>query len=141
MCTAHLYGVALYYLTNWNEWSIGGVQCSRPEFLYFWVYYVGFNLPWAVVPLGESSSCVCFSLTSHLEGKQYVLRRAIETVLTRRACSATSRQLGADCQGFHSVTGQGGQRNGGEEAQGWRKGGVGFVCEASLERTSWISGL
>ena len=46
VCVAHLYGVALYYATNWLE----GVSYSRPEFLYFWVYYVGFNLPWAVVP-------------------------------------------------------------------------------------------
>lgn len=46
VCVAHLYGVALYYATNWLE----GVSYSRPELLYFWVYYVGFNLPWAVVP-------------------------------------------------------------------------------------------
>jgi hypothetical protein len=52
VCTAHLYGVALYYLTNWVE----GVSYSRPEFLYFWVYYVGFNLPWAIVPLCKSFS-------------------------------------------------------------------------------------
>ncbi|KAK7217095.1 hypothetical protein V2G26_005098 [Clonostachys chloroleuca] len=47
VCVAHLYGVALYYLTNWAE----GVSYSRPEVLYFWVYYVGFNAPWATVPL------------------------------------------------------------------------------------------
>jgi hypothetical protein len=29
-----------------------GTSYSRPEFLYFWVYYVGFNAPWAIVPLG-----------------------------------------------------------------------------------------
>ncbi|KAM0197143.1 hypothetical protein ACHAPA_002468 [Fusarium lateritium] len=51
VCTAHAYGVALYYLTNWNESRVHGVAYSRPEALYFWVYYVGFNLPWAVVPL------------------------------------------------------------------------------------------
>ena len=55
VCTAHLYGVALYYLTNWAEHRFHGVSYSRPEFLYFWVYYVGFNLPWAVVPAGEWS--------------------------------------------------------------------------------------
>jgi hypothetical protein len=53
VCTAHVYGVALYYLTNWNESRVHGVAYSRPETLYFWVYYVGFNLPWAIVPLGE----------------------------------------------------------------------------------------
>ncbi|CAG7563009.1 unnamed protein product [Fusarium equiseti] len=51
VCTAHVYGVALYYLTNWNESRVHGVAYSRPETLYFWVYYVGFNLPWAIVPL------------------------------------------------------------------------------------------
>ena len=39
--------MALYYLTNWAE----GVSYSRPEALYYWVYYVGLNLPWAIVPL------------------------------------------------------------------------------------------
>lgn len=52
MCVAHLYGVALYYLTNWAE----GVSYSRPEVLYFWVYYVGFNAPWATVPLCKFGS-------------------------------------------------------------------------------------
>ncbi|KFA74970.1 hypothetical protein S40288_02242 [Stachybotrys chartarum IBT 40288] len=52
VCTAHLYGVALYYATNWTELHFHGVSYSRPEFLYFWIYYVGFNLPWAIVPLG-----------------------------------------------------------------------------------------
>jgi hypothetical protein len=54
VCTAHVYGVALYYLTNWNESRVHGVAYSRPETLYFWVYYVGFNLPWAIVPLGKN---------------------------------------------------------------------------------------
>lgn len=52
MCVAHLYGVALYYATNWFE----GVSYSRPEFIYFWVYYVGFNMPWAVVPFCKQAS-------------------------------------------------------------------------------------
>ncbi|KDN66911.1 putative emopamil binding protein [Colletotrichum sublineola] len=32
------------------ELYFNGVSHSRPEFLYFWVYYVGFNAPWVVVP-------------------------------------------------------------------------------------------
>lgn len=55
VCVAHLYGVALYYATNWAEHRVHDVSYSRPEVLYFWVYYVGFNAPWAIVPLGESS--------------------------------------------------------------------------------------
>ncbi|KAM0474382.1 hypothetical protein ACHAPX_007719 [Trichoderma viride] len=54
VCVAHLYGVALYYATNWAEQRFHGVSYSRPEFLYFWVYYVGFNAPWAIIPFCES---------------------------------------------------------------------------------------
>ncbi|KAK9414171.1 putative Emopamil binding protein-domain-containing protein [Seiridium unicorne] len=50
MCMAHLYGVALYYATSLVETHFTGRAHSRPEFLYFWVYYVGFNFPWVVVP-------------------------------------------------------------------------------------------
>ncbi|KAI0166111.1 Emopamil binding protein-domain-containing protein [Xylariaceae sp. FL1272] len=49
-CMAHLYGVALYYATSQCEFYFTGRSHSRPEFVYFWVYYVGFNLPWVVVP-------------------------------------------------------------------------------------------
>ncbi|KAI1368459.1 Emopamil binding protein-domain-containing protein [Xylaria arbuscula] len=49
-CVAHLYGVALYYATSQCEFYFTGRSHSRPEFVYFWVYYVGFNLPWAIVP-------------------------------------------------------------------------------------------
>lgn len=52
VCTAHLYGVALYYGTNWGDYRASGVSYSRPEVLYYWVYYVGLNAPWAVVPVG-----------------------------------------------------------------------------------------
>ncbi|KAM4055272.1 emopamil binding protein [Hirsutella rhossiliensis] len=50
VCTAHLHSVALYYATNWAEHRATGRCYSRPEFLYYWVYYVGFNMPWVVVP-------------------------------------------------------------------------------------------
>jgi len=48
---AHLYGVALYYATCYVEHLYHGVSYSRPEVLYFWVYYVGFNAPWVAVPM------------------------------------------------------------------------------------------
>lgn len=51
VCMAHLYGVLLYYATNWADFRAAGVSYSRPEALYYWVYYVGFNMPWLVVPL------------------------------------------------------------------------------------------
>ncbi|KAK0711247.1 emopamil binding protein [Lasiosphaeris hirsuta] len=46
----HLYGVALYYGTCYFEERYNGVSYNRPEFLYYWAYYVGLNSPWAVVP-------------------------------------------------------------------------------------------
>jgi hypothetical protein len=49
-CMAHLYGVALYYATSLTELWLTGRAHSRPEPLYFWGYYVGFNLPWVIVP-------------------------------------------------------------------------------------------
>lgn len=54
-CMAHLYGVALYYATSLCELWFTGRSHSRPEPIYFWGYYFGFNLPWVVVPAGESS--------------------------------------------------------------------------------------
>lgn len=56
---AHLYGVALYYLTCFAEEKFNGVSYSRPETQYFWLYYVGFNAPWVVVPAGESRVNPC----------------------------------------------------------------------------------
>ncbi|KAI1327893.1 Emopamil-binding protein [Xylariaceae sp. FL0255] len=49
-CMAHLYGVAMYYATSQCEWYFTDRSHSRPEFVYFWLYYVGFNFPWVVVP-------------------------------------------------------------------------------------------
>ncbi|KAL1895549.1 hypothetical protein Cpir12675_003187 [Ceratocystis pirilliformis] len=46
----HLYGVVLYYSTCYVEHAFTGRSHSRPEFLYFWVYYAGCNIPWAIVP-------------------------------------------------------------------------------------------
>ena len=53
----HLYGVALYYGTCSFEYHLRGHSHSRPEFLYYWIYYVAFNMPWVVVPSSEWASC------------------------------------------------------------------------------------
>ncbi|KAK0646461.1 cholestenol delta-isomerase-like protein [Cercophora newfieldiana] len=50
LSVGHLYGVLLYYGTCYFEEMYRGVVYSRPEGLYYWVYYVGMNSPWAVVP-------------------------------------------------------------------------------------------
>lgn len=52
---AHLYGVVLYYATCYAAERYQGIAYSRPEFQYFWVYYVGFNSPWVFVPAGKSA--------------------------------------------------------------------------------------
>lgn len=49
-CLAHLYGVSLYYSTSLVEGAQGHVSYSRPEPIYFWLYFVGFNMPWVIVP-------------------------------------------------------------------------------------------
>jgi hypothetical protein len=56
MCMAHLHSVALYYATSLVETSLTGQWHSRPEFQYFWIYYAGFNIPWAIVPACECSA-------------------------------------------------------------------------------------
>lgn len=50
--TAHLWGVALYYLTAAlpeAEDYLGQGWC-RKEAMYFWGYMVAMNLPWVLVP-------------------------------------------------------------------------------------------
>ncbi|KAK4231536.1 cholestenol delta-isomerase [Podospora fimiseda] len=47
----HLYGVALYYGTGWFSERYEGKVYSRPEIMYFWVYYAGLNAPWGIVPV------------------------------------------------------------------------------------------
>jgi hypothetical protein len=58
VCVGHLYGAALYLASSVSEMYLRGVSHSRPEFLYFWVYFVGLNLPWAIVPSGMLPRCL-----------------------------------------------------------------------------------
>lgn len=68
MCVGHLYGVALYYGTCFFEYHYKGISHSRPEFLYYWVYYLGLNAAWVVVPAGEylTSSDPGWTGTNHM---------------------------------------------------------------------------
>ncbi|KAJ3494037.1 hypothetical protein NLG97_g4337 [Lecanicillium saksenae] len=77
ICMAHLYGVLLYYSTNWVDYRFSGISYSRPEFLYYWVYYVGFNAPWFFVPLGllydswsHITSAIVFQRDAQLTAKK-----------------------------------------------------------------------
>ena len=59
VCMGHLYGVVLYFATSTAEqYYHGSNGHSRPEFQYFWLYYVGFNLPWVIVPAREFLSSI-----------------------------------------------------------------------------------
>jgi cholestenol delta-isomerase len=50
ICVAHLYGDILYYATSLFDHYVNGVSYSRPEALYFWVYYFLMNFVWIIVP-------------------------------------------------------------------------------------------
>ncbi|KAK5722905.1 hypothetical protein LTR17_014208 [Elasticomyces elasticus] len=45
-----LYGVILYYATSAFDEAVNGVTYSRPEFLYYWFYFVIMNAFWTVIP-------------------------------------------------------------------------------------------
>ncbi|KAB2572832.1 EBP domain-containing protein [Lasiodiplodia theobromae] len=47
--TGHLYSDTLYYVTSILDMR-RGVLHSRPEALYFWVYFVAMNALWIIVP-------------------------------------------------------------------------------------------
>lgn len=88
VCTAHLYGVALYYATAWAEHRATGRCHSRPEPLYYWVYYVGFNMPWVVVPLCELSRPLALATWA---GEQEASRlTAAQLVGHPQSCSTTA---------------------------------------------------
>jgi cholestenol Delta-isomerase len=45
-----IYGLILYYGTSMFDHYYKGIAYSRPEFLYFWVYYFFMNFIWMVFP-------------------------------------------------------------------------------------------
>lgn len=53
--TGQFYGNLLYFSTSLYEDFIFGKQYYRPEPFYFWVYFVGMNAIWLVVPGCELS--------------------------------------------------------------------------------------
>jgi cholestenol Delta-isomerase len=53
VAVAHILGDTAYYASS--LWDISqGVAHSRPEPEYFWLYFIGFNMPWIIVP-----ACKC----------------------------------------------------------------------------------
>ena len=57
-----LYGDVLYFATCFFDHKVYGAVYSRPETLYFWVYFVTLNAFWIVIPFwliyGSSTSVV-----------------------------------------------------------------------------------
>lgn len=85
MCIGHLYGCILYYATSLAELYFNDVSHSRPEALYFWGYYVGFNFPWIIVP---TSKLVQVHGLSHL-----LMRAAVLLVSSVRSIARAFRAL------------------------------------------------
>ncbi|KAI9289010.1 Emopamil-binding protein [Umbelopsis sp. AD052] len=52
----HIFSCSLYYILD----SFKGFSSCDPHPIYFWVYFVGFNSPWIIVPaLLIYDSCIC----------------------------------------------------------------------------------
>jgi cholestenol delta-isomerase len=47
-----MYGDILYYGTSMFDHYVANISYSRPEAFYFWVYFVGMNAPWIIIPGG-----------------------------------------------------------------------------------------
>lgn len=56
VCVGQMYGLILYYATSMFDHYYNEIAYSRPEFLYFWVYYFAVNFIWMVLPGGKCST-------------------------------------------------------------------------------------
>ncbi|OAA67996.1 ebp domain containing protein [Niveomyces insectorum RCEF 264] len=81
---AHLYGVALYYGTAGADLLLRGTAHCRPEFVYVWVYFVGMNAPWVVVP-----AVVLYSSVQHIRRVFAALDRVDATLHASSSLQAT----------------------------------------------------
>ncbi|RDL39391.1 EBDP2, emopamil-binding protein [Venustampulla echinocandica] len=50
VCTGQIYGLILYYATSMFDHYYKEVTYSRPEFVYFWIYYFFINFLWMIFP-------------------------------------------------------------------------------------------
>ncbi|KAH6702064.1 Emopamil binding protein-domain-containing protein [Leptodontidium sp. MPI-SDFR-AT-0119] len=50
VCVGQMYGLVLYYATAMFDHYYNAAAYSRPEFLYFWVYFFAVNFIWMVIP-------------------------------------------------------------------------------------------
>ena len=68
-----------------------GVSYSRPEALYFWGYYVGFNAPWVLIP--------AWLLWCTARDVAEAVRRAESREMLERRLGRISRALEGDLDG------------------------------------------
>lgn len=76
----HLYGVALYFGTCYFQEKYKGISYSRPEFLYYWVYYFGLNAAWAVVPSGTFHADIVTQKRTVVDGTTVLLLQSISVI-------------------------------------------------------------
>ncbi|OWP06934.1 EBDP2, emopamil-binding protein [Marssonina coronariae] len=50
VCVGQMYGLILYYATAMFDHYYNAADYSRPEFLYFWVYFFAVNFIWMIIP-------------------------------------------------------------------------------------------
>lgn len=85
VCFGHIYSDSLYYATSFLDHHLRGVNHCRLEPYYFWVYYVGMNAVWIVVPGGKFDAMERAKFQSVL----------ILAVLLLQAVAKTSRAFAA----------------------------------------------
>ena len=71
---AHIYGCGLYFATATVDSYLRGIEHSRPEFLYLWVYYFGLNVIFIVIPSSKLTSF--WASTTGLTELQYCCTKA-----------------------------------------------------------------
>jgi len=50
VCVGQMYGLILYYATSMFDHYYKHITYSRPEFVYFWIYYFFINFIWMIFP-------------------------------------------------------------------------------------------
>ncbi|TID17890.1 putative ebp domain-containing protein [Venturia nashicola] len=73
----HMYGDILYYGTSFFDHHVANISHCRPEPFYFYVYFVGMNAPWILIPaalMWRSMSYIgkAVSRLRELEGKKKI---------------------------------------------------------------------
>ncbi|XP_054752120.1 3-beta-hydroxysteroid-Delta(8),Delta(7)-isomerase-like [Lytechinus pictus] len=52
--TGQLYGTIIFFMTEYRD---GLAHCKYGDPLYFWVYFISFNVPWVIIPIINIIHC------------------------------------------------------------------------------------